>query len=104
VCGDCAVDTIDVEGTLRLDFINIALAHALVAFPFKSAYVAAKHGIAGFTKTVALELATQGITMNAIKKFVTIEQVAALASFLASEAAASTTGTVLPMDGGWTAQ
>jgi 3-hydroxybutyrate dehydrogenase len=46
--------------------INIASAHALVASPYKSAYVAAKHGIAGLTKTVALEVATQGITMNAI--------------------------------------
>jgi 3-hydroxybutyrate dehydrogenase len=46
--------------------INIASAHALVASPFKSAYVAAKHGIAGLTKTVALEVAEQGITANAI--------------------------------------
>src|SRR5207237_9270152 len=46
--------------------INIASAHALVASPFKSAYVAAKHGIAGLTKTVALEVAEHGITMNAI--------------------------------------
>ncbi len=46
--------------------INIASAHALVASPYKSAYVAAKHGIAGLTKTVALEVAQQGITMNAI--------------------------------------
>ena len=46
--------------------INTASAHALVASPFKSAYVAAKHGIAGFTKTVALETATFGITANAI--------------------------------------
>jgi 3-hydroxybutyrate dehydrogenase len=123
--------------------INIASAHALVASPFKSAYVAAKHGIAGLTKTVALETATFGITMNAIcpgyvwtplvekqipdtakargiteeqviqdvllhsqptKKFVTIEQVAALASFLASEDAASITGAIIPIDGGWTAQ
>ncbi len=46
--------------------INIASAHALVASPYKSAYVAAKHGIAGLTKTVALEVAQQGITVNAI--------------------------------------
>ena len=123
--------------------INIASAHALVASPFKSAYVAAKHGIAGLTKTVALEVAESGITMNAIcpgyvwtplvqkqipdtakargiteeqvindvllhaqptKKFVQIEEVAALAAFLASDAAASITGTVLPIEGGWTAQ
>jgi 3-hydroxybutyrate dehydrogenase len=123
--------------------INIASAHALVASPFKSAYVAAKHGIAGLTKTVALETATFGVTMNAIcpgyvwtplvekqipdtakargiteeqvindvllhsqptKKFVTIEQVAALAAFLASDDAASITGAIIPIDGGWTAQ
>ena len=46
--------------------INIASAHALVASPFKSAYVAAKHGILGLTKTAALELAEYGITVNAI--------------------------------------
>ncbi len=46
--------------------INTASAHALVASPFKSAYVAAKHGIAGLTKTVALEVAEHGITVNAI--------------------------------------
>jgi 3-hydroxybutyrate dehydrogenase len=46
--------------------INIASAHALIASPYKSAYVAAKHGIAGLTKTVALEVAEQGITVNAI--------------------------------------
>ncbi len=122
--------------------INIASAHALVASPFKSAYVAAKHGIAGLTKTVALEVAESGVTMNAIcpgyvwtplvqkqipdtakargisedqvikdvllaaqptKKFVQIEEVAAFASFLAGDAAASITGAVLPIEGGWTA-
>jgi 3-hydroxybutyrate dehydrogenase len=122
--------------------INTASAHALVASPFKSAYVAAKHGIAGLTKTVALEVATKGITVNAIcpgyvwtplvekqipdtmkargltaeqvkndvilaaqptKQFVTIEEVAALAVYLASDAAKSITGALLPMDGGWTA-
>ena len=46
--------------------VNIASAHALVASPFKSAYVAAKHGLAGLTKTVALEVATNGITVNAV--------------------------------------
>jgi 3-hydroxybutyrate dehydrogenase len=46
--------------------INIASAHSLVASPFKSAYVAAKHGLLGFTKTIALELATFGITANCI--------------------------------------
>jgi 3-hydroxybutyrate dehydrogenase len=123
--------------------INVASAHALVASPFKSAYVAAKHGIAGLTKTVALEVATMGITMNAIcpgyvwtplvekqipdtakarglteaqvindvllhaqptKQFVQVSEVAALATFLASDGAASVTGTIIPIDGGWTAQ
>lgn len=46
--------------------INVASAHGLVASPFKSAYVAAKHGIVGFTKTVALEVADKGVTVNAI--------------------------------------
>ena len=46
--------------------INIASAHGLVASPFKGAYVAAKHGVLGLTKTVALEIAEQGVTCNAI--------------------------------------
>jgi 3-hydroxybutyrate dehydrogenase len=46
--------------------INIASAHGLVASPFKSAYVAAKHGIIGFTKSIALELAPFNITVNAV--------------------------------------
>jgi 3-hydroxybutyrate dehydrogenase len=122
--------------------INLASAHALVASPFKSAYVAAKHGIAGFTKTIALEVAKDGITVNAIcpgyvltplvakqipdqaktrgisedevikvllasqptGRFVTVEEIGALAVFLCSDGAASITGSILASDGGWTAQ
>jgi len=123
--------------------VNIASAHALVASPFKVAYVAAKHGIAGLTKTIALEVAQHGITVNAIcpayvltalvekqipdtarargiseeavvrdvllaaqptKRFVKVEEVAALAAFLCSDEAASITGAVMQIDGGWTAQ
>ena len=46
--------------------VNIASAHGLVASPFKSAYVAAKHGVVGLTKTVALEVAETAITVNAV--------------------------------------
>jgi 3-hydroxybutyrate dehydrogenase len=122
--------------------INICSAHSLRASPFKCAYVSAKHGLAGFTKTVALELAEHGVTSNAISpgfvwtplvekqipdlaksenitedqakrqvlsrqptnQFVTVDQVAALAAFLASEEAASITGANYSIDGGWTAQ
>lgn len=123
--------------------INIASAHGLVASAYKSAYVSAKHGIMGLTKTVALEVAQQNITCNAIcpgyvltplveaqipdqmkahnmdrdtvirevmldrqptKEFVTVQQVAATAVFLASPAAAQINGTHISVDGGWTAQ
>ena len=123
--------------------INIASAHGLVASPFKSAYIAAKHGIIGLTKTLALEVAEQGITVNAIcpgyvrtplvegqiddqmvahgiprenviqdimlapqptKRFVEIDEVAALATFLTTSGAASITGAELKVDGGWTAR
>lgn len=122
--------------------INMASAHALVASPYKSAYVAAKHGIYGLTKAVALETATDNITVNAIcpgyvrtplvegqivdtakarglsedevvrdvllkaqhtKKFVEIDDVAALALFLCSDAAANITGSAQSIDGGWVA-
>jgi len=123
--------------------INTASAHALVASPYKAAYVAAKHGVAGLTKTVALEVAEQGITVNAIcpgyvwtplveaqipdtmkarnmteeevkkdvmlkaqptKEFVTVDQVAGYAVFLCSDTASAITGSIMPIDGGWTAQ
>jgi 3-hydroxybutyrate dehydrogenase len=122
--------------------VNTASAHSLVASPNKSAYVAAKHGVAGFTKAVALEAAKDGVTVNCIspgyvwtplvenqipdtmqarnmtreqvmndvllaaqptKRFVTPDEVAALALFLCREEAKSITGANLSMDGGWTA-
>jgi 3-hydroxybutyrate dehydrogenase len=122
--------------------VNISSAHGLVASPFKSAYVAAKHGIIGFTKVIALEGAEFGITSNAIcpgyvwtplvekqiddqakshhiprdqvirdvllanqpnKRFATVEEIGALAVFLAGDGGASMTGAAIPVDGGWTA-
>lgn len=59
-----AVPLMKAQGRGRI--VNLASAHALVASPFKSAYVAAKHGVLGLTKAVALELATFGVTCNAI--------------------------------------
>ena len=122
--------------------VNVCSAHSLVASPFKAAYVSAKHGLAGLTKTVALELAETGLTCNAVspgfvwtplvegqlpdlakakgisieaakasvvasqpnKRFCTVEEVAALALFLTTTAAASITGSNYSIDGGWTAQ
>jgi 3-hydroxybutyrate dehydrogenase len=122
--------------------INLASVHGLVASPFKSAYIAAKHGQIGLTKTVALELAETRITCNAIcpgyvrtalvegqiesqakahglprervirevilaaqptKRFIEVEEVAALALFLCGEQARSITGAAIPIDGGWSA-
>lgn len=123
--------------------INLVSAHGLVASPFKSAYVAAKHGQVGLTKSVALELAETAITCNAIcpgyvrtplvegqidsqakahglsrervirdvilasqptRRFVEVEEIAALAVFLCGEQARSITGAAIPIDGGWTAR
>ena len=59
-----AIPIMKAQGRGRI--VNVASAHGLVASPFKSAYVAAKHGVIGFTKTVALEVAEDGITCNAL--------------------------------------
>jgi 3-hydroxybutyrate dehydrogenase len=59
-----AVPIMKAQGRGRI--VNLASAHGLVASPFKSAYVAAKHGVLGLTKTVALELVRTGVTVNAI--------------------------------------
>jgi 3-hydroxybutyrate dehydrogenase len=128
------------RGTGRI--INIASAHSLTASAHKAAYVAAKHGLAGLTKTVALELAEAKITCNAISpgfvwtplvekqlpdiakadgitleqaqkkvlerqpshRFATVEEIGAMAVYLASDAALAVTGSNFSIDGGWTAQ
>jgi len=123
--------------------INTASAHGLVASGEKVAYVAAKHGLVGLTKVVAIETANDGVTCNAIcpgwvltplvkkqiedrakasggtvkeeeikllsekqpmHKFTTPESIGALAVFLASDAAATITGSAYSIDGGWVAQ
>jgi 3-hydroxybutyrate dehydrogenase len=92
--------------------LNIASTHGLVASAQKSAYVASKHGIVGFTKAVALETATTGITVNAIcpgwvltpLQFTTPEQLGDLAVFLCSPAADNVRGVAWNVDGGWAAQ
>ena len=89
--------------------VNIASAHGLVASPFKSAYVAAKQGVVGLTKAVALVLAETAITCKAVcpgfvRTALVEAQIAALVLFLCSEQAASITGAALPVDGTWTAR
>jgi 3-hydroxybutyrate dehydrogenase len=123
--------------------INIASAHGLVASGQKVAYVAAKHGVVGLTKVVAIETANAGITCNAIcpgwvltalvqkqiddrakasgksvreeeiallsekqpmHSFTKPESIGALTVFLASDAAATITGSAYSIDGGWVAQ
>jgi 3-hydroxybutyrate dehydrogenase len=123
--------------------INISSAHGLIASGQKAGYVAAKHGIIGLTKVVAIETANEGITCNAIcpgwvltplvakqiearaeaagttfdeetapflsekqpmHTFTMPENIGALAVFLASDAAATITGSAYSIDGGWLAQ
>lgn len=123
--------------------INIGSIHALVASPFKSAYVAAKHGLLGFSKVVALENADKNFTINTIcpayvktplveqqiaaqakehnlteqqvieqimlapmpqKAFIGVDEIAATAAFLCSDAARHITAQTLVLDGGWTAR
>ena len=122
--------------------VNVASVHGLVASPYKSAYVSAKHGLLGLTKTVAVEAGDKGVTCNAIcpsyvrtplvdrqiddlarenhipreevvekimlapaarKQLLEPADVAALATFLCSDAAAGITGSAQAIDCGWTA-
>ena len=121
--------------------VNTASVLGMVGAPHKPAYVAAKHGIIGLTKSVSIELAPHGITCNAVcpgtvltpiiekqiaqqaqvtglpegqvlkavflekmptGRLIAPEEVAAAISFLCSDAAASITGAVIPVDGGYT--
>jgi 3-hydroxybutyrate dehydrogenase len=123
--------------------VNIASALGLVANPYRAAYVAAKHGVVGFTKAAAWEAAEFGVTVNAIcpgyirtpmierqileqsrvsgvpssegveqvmrerhavKRMLAPSEVATLAVYLCSDAAAALTGAALPIDAGWTAR
>ncbi|KXZ54105.1 hypothetical protein GPECTOR_5g208 [Gonium pectorale] len=110
--------------------VNTGSMHALVASPFKSAYNAAKHGVAGFTKTVALEVAQKNITVNAIcpgytdtdlvrnqsvirdvlladqptKQFVKPEDIGALVVHLCGPHSSAFTGACISIDGGWVAR
>jgi len=123
--------------------VNMSSIHGLVASPYKSAYVAAKHGLIGFTRTVALEAGERGVTVNAIcpgfvrtplverqiddlavannisrddvveqimlapaarKQLLEPADIAALATFLCSDAAAGITGSAQSIDNGWTAR
>ena len=123
--------------------IQVGSIHSLVASPFKCAYVAAKHGLIGLTRTVALEAGDRGVTCNAIcpsyvrtplvdrqiddlakenrlsreqvveqimlapaalKRLLEPSEVAALATFLCSDAASGITGSAQVIDCGWTAR
>ncbi|QJR79731.1 3-hydroxybutyrate dehydrogenase [Alteromonas pelagimontana] len=121
--------------------INVGSIHSIVASPYKSAYVAAKHGLLGFAKTVALETGDCDVTINTLcpayvktplvekqiaaqakenqiseeevinnimlqpmpkKAFISVEELAATASFLISKNARNITGQTIILDGGWT--
>jgi 3-hydroxybutyrate dehydrogenase len=123
--------------------INIGSIHSMVASPYKSAYVAAKHGLLGFSKAIALETADADITVNTICPsyvrtplvdaqiadqaktrgipegevidrimlepmpkgvFIGVDELAAIAAFLASHQARNITGQAIVVDGGWTAR
>ena len=77
--------------------INIAYAHGLTASPYKSAYITAKHGVVGLTKTIGLETAQEPITCNAICPGYV------LTSIVEKQVPDQITGTTISVDGGWTA-